>query len=118
MLGGGALGERFHGSSLSCLDIGRVPSGHQGRVTGQASPDNELGLVTGQIRRALSLDFVRAQALCLLSRLCHLGEGAREVACHRQVAAREVEEARREQSAHFLAHIRGRGVRRVGEVFR
>jgi hypothetical protein len=60
------------------------------RATGQASSDHELGLVTGQIRRALSGDMVRAQALCLISRLCHLGEGAKEAAQRRQVTAREV----------------------------
>ena len=47
------------------------------RFRGQEASDWELGVVTGHIRRALSLDFARAQGLCLLSRLCHLGEGAR-----------------------------------------
>ena len=88
------------------------------RVTGQASPEYLLGLDTGQIRRALSLDFVRAQTLCLITRLCHLGEGAKEAAHRRQVAAGEVEEARGEQNAHFRAHIRGREGRRVGEIYR
>ena len=46
------------------------------RVKGRAALDWELGLAMGQIRWALSLDFVWAQSLCLLSWLCHLGEGA------------------------------------------
>ena len=64
----------------------------------------ELGLAMGQIQRALSLDFVRAQSLCLLSRLCHLGEGAQAAVARRQ-------------QAHYQAHIRGRGVIRAGEMF-
>ena len=67
----------------------------------------ELGLVTGQIRRSLSVDFVRAQALCLFSRLAHLGEGAQAAAQRRQQAGQEEEGRRREQIAHYIAHIKG-----------
>ena len=73
--------------------------------------------MTGQIRRALSLDFARAQGLCLLSRLCHLGEGARAAVARRQQAGREEEARRREQTAHYLAHVQGRGVRRAEEIY-
>ena len=73
--------------------------------------------MTGQIRQALSLDFVRAQGLCLLSRLCHLGEGARAAVARRQQAGREEEARRREQTAHYLAHVQGRGVRRAEEIY-
>ena len=72
----------------------------------------------GEIRRALSLEFVKAHALCLLSRLCHLGEGAQAAADRRGRAAREEEERRRVQAAHFWAHVRGRGAPGAGEVFR
>ena len=48
------------------------------RARGQDGPDQELGLVLGEIRRTLSVEFVRAQSLCLLSRLTYLGEGSRE----------------------------------------
>ena len=87
------------------------------RARGQEALDWELGVVTGQIRQALSLDFVRAQGLCLLSRLCHLGEGARAAVARRQQAGREEEARRREQTAHYLAHVQGRGVRRAGEIY-
>ena len=87
------------------------------RSKGQVAGDWELGSVMGQIRRALSLDFVRAQSLCLLSRLSYLGEGARAAVARRQQAGREEEARRRDQVAHYLAHIRGRGVERAGEIF-
>ena len=62
----------------------RVASREQARE--KEAWDLELGLVTGQIRRALSLDFVRAQGLCLLSRLGHLGKGATAALARRQQA--------------------------------
>ena len=47
------------------------------RARRQEASDWELRSVMGQIRRSLFLDLVRAQSLCLLARLCHLGEGSR-----------------------------------------
>ena len=87
------------------------------RARGHEASDWELVMVMGQIRRALSLDFVRAQGLCLLSRLCHVGEGARAAVARRQQAGREEEARRREQSAHYLAHVQGRGLTRAGDIF-
>ena len=89
----------------------------RGRMRGREGSEHELGLIMGQVRRSLSIDFVRAQSLCLLSRLCNLGPGARAAAGRRQEASRGEEARRREQVAHFLAHIRGRGVGRAGEIF-
>ena len=89
----------------------RVANRVRGR--GREASDNELGVV----RRALSLDFVRAQSLCLLSRLSFLGEGARAAAGRRQQATREEEERRRVQLAHYWAHVRGWGVPRAREVY-
>ena len=47
----------------------------------------------------------------------HLGEGARAAVARRQQAGREEEARRREQTAHWLAHVQGRGVRRAGDVY-
>ena len=90
---------------------------HRVRGRGRVASENELGVVMGEVRRALSLDFVRAQAMCLLSRLTFLGEGARAAAGRRQQATRDEEERRRVQTAHYWAHVRGRGVPRGGEVY-
>ena len=87
------------------------------RARGQEASDWELGQVMGQIRRALSLDAVRAQSLCLLDRLCYLEEGAHTAADRRQQAGRDEEGRKRDQLDHYLAHIRGTGVTRAGEVF-
>ena len=94
----------------------RVAARVRGR--GYEASDHELGVTMGEIRRALSIEFVKAHSLCLLSRLCHLGEGAQAAADRRGRAAREEEERRRVQAAHFWAHVRGRGAPGAGEVFR
>ena len=71
----------------------------------------------GQIRRALSCIFIRAQALCLLARLGQVGTGARSAA-DRRVAALQAEVYRkREAEAHLEAHIRSRGLGRKGMIF-
>ena len=87
------------------------------RARGWQGSEEELGLVMGEIRRALSLDFIRAQALCLLTRLTYLGDGAGSAAQRREQVTWQEEERRRVQHAHYEAHIRGRGVPRTGEIF-
>ena len=62
---------------------------------GWQGSDQELGLIMGEIRRALSLDFVRAQALCLLTRLTYLRDGA---ARRRGLAAQDEEETSTDES--------------------
>ena len=68
-----------------------------------------LATITGRYRRILSCAIVRATESCLLARLGHLDAGAREAAQRRQVLVREEERDRREEAAHFQAHVRGRG---------
>jgi hypothetical protein len=87
------------------------------RARGWPASDWELGEVIGQVRRDLSLDFVRANALCVLARIGQVGDGARAAAQRREQAGREEEARKRERMAHYLAHVRGRGVDRAGEVF-
>ena len=91
----------------------------ESRVTarGREGGDEELGQVLGQIRQTLSCSFVRAQALCLISRLGQLGPGAKSAA-DRRVQAKKAEFARRrEAQAHWLAHVRGRGLGNTGLIF-
>ena len=87
------------------------------RARGWEGSETELGLVLGHIRRSLSLTFIRAQGLCLLSRLCHLGPRAKEAAGRREVARRAEVRRGREMDSHFLAHVRGRGMAREGTIF-
>ena len=61
-----------------------------GRGQQRVALDWDLGLAIGQIRRALSLDFVWARSLCLLSRLCYLGDGARAAVTGRQRVGEQI----------------------------
>ena len=79
------------------------------RESGRPISDNWVGQVLGAHRRSLSAAFVRAQMACLTSRMGHLGVGAREAAGRRQVAMEQEVRLRREEEAHFAAHVRGRG---------
>ena len=87
------------------------------RSLGREMSENELGVITTQIRKYLATAFIRAQSLCLLNRLCFLGEGAKEAAGRRDLARRLELGRRRERQAHFAAHIRGRGLSRIGQIF-
>ena len=87
------------------------------RERGWEGGEGELGQVMGQLRRKLSCSFVRAQALCLLSRLGQLGPGAKAAAERRGDALRAETARRREAQAHWQAHIRGRGLGKVGMRF-
>ena len=69
----------------------------------------KAGWILGQYRRLLFCLFVRSQASCLLARMGHLGEGAKECAARRRVAMAEEERMRREGEAYYSVHIRGRG---------
>ena len=79
------------------------------RETGQPVSEAKAGWILGQYRRRLSCLFVRSQASCLLARMGHLGEGAKECAARRRVAMAEEERVRKEAEAFFAAHVRGRG---------
>ena len=79
------------------------------REAGRPLSDRETGHILGQYRRVLSVTFVRSQAACLVARMGHLGEGARECAARRRVAMGEGERMRQEAAAFYTAHIRGRG---------
>ena len=87
------------------------------RDRGRQGSDNELGAIIAQIRKYLSSAFVRAQSLCLINRLCFLGEGAKAAAGRRDLARRLEVSRKREMVAHFQAHIRGQGLSRAGQIF-
>ena len=97
--------------------IGKSMVEARGRERGWEGGAGEQGQVMGQLRRQLSCTFVRAQALCLLARLGQLGPGARSAADRRADALRAETNRRREAQAHWQAHIRGRGLGRVGMLF-
>ena len=97
--------------------IGKNMVEARGRERGWEGGEGEMGQVIGQIRRKLSCTFIRAQSLCLLARIGQLGPGAKIAAERRSEAKRAETARRREAQAHWQAHIRGRGLGRVGMMF-
>ena len=67
------------------------------------SEEAEVAILTGQVRRLLSVEGVRSQARCLLDRLRGLGAGAAAAARRRQLAAQEEMRLRGERQAHLLS---------------
>ena len=86
----------------------RGPRGAQNGGEPRPTAGN-LAAIMGRYRQILSCTFIRATESCLLARLGHLDAGAREAAQRRQVTVWEEERDRREEAAHFQAHVRGRG---------
>ena len=97
--------------------LGESKAAARARSRGRQTSDRELGALIAQIRKYLSVAFTRAQSLCLVNRLRFLGEGARAAAGRR--ARDQLGEAMRQRDlqAHYQAHVRGRGLSRVGQVF-
>ena len=50
------------------------------RSLGWQMSDKELEIIVNQVRKLLSTSFIRAQSLCLISRMSYLGEGAQAAA--------------------------------------
>ena len=82
---------------------------------GRESSEEELGIIVGQIRRALSTTAVRAQAQCLLSRLNCLGNGFAQAARRRKWAVVEEERMKKERQAQWLGRERGQNLIRRGQ---
>ena len=87
--------------------------GRRQRMTEEAA----LALLTGQVRRSLSLVAARATARCLLDRLEVLGSGGRAAERRRGWREAEVRRMDREQRAHAVAQQHGRSVLKRGEIF-
>ena len=86
------------------------------RGQGWEAGPGKLGKVMGDIRRALSVTIVRANAMCLLERLSQLGPGAGAAAKRRQAAVR-LEERRRQDRQAFDLAWQAQGASRVGRAF-
>ena len=114
ILGDGSKSKDLH-SLVSTLGNNLVAA--KARARGWEAGEGELGQVIGQMRRQLSCSFIRSQALCLLSRIGQLGPGAKAAANRRSDALRADTARRREGQAHWQAHIKGRGLGRVGMVY-
>ena len=115
MVGPWADGSRDLHSLIKLLGEQRVIA--QARARGRPASNRELGIVTSQIRRVLSTSFIRAQSSCMLSRVGYLGRGGASAGERRNLMMRKEESYRKEREANYLAHVRGRGLSRVGLCF-
>ena len=109
----GDLSPDFH-KLLIAFAESRVAA--MSRAQGWEAGPGQLGKVTGEIRRAMSITIVRANALCLLNRLSQLGPGAGAAARRRQEALRLEERRRRDREAFDMAW-RAKGSCQVGRAF-
>ena len=75
-----------------------------------------MAILTGQVRRTLSLEVARAQARLLLDRVQVLGMGAGEAAVRRRWQEGEERRMAKEQRAHHLSLQLGRSVYRRGPL--
>ena len=89
----------------------------KGGKRGRMAEAGALAILTGQVRRGLSLVVARENARALLSRVQGLGRGATEAAGRRRWAASEGWRLRKEQQAHWLGQQLGRSILRRGERY-
>ena len=88
----------------------------EGMSTGNEG-SRRLGEVVGQIRRRLSLATVKANMVCMLSRLSLTGDGASEAGKRRQWQRREEDLMHRERQAVWQARISGHSIVRKGKFW-
>ena len=118
----GAWGEASEDVHLLVKDLAVSRAKHQQQLEGRwrwnkRSEEAEVAMLTGQVRRLLSLEAVRSQARCLLDRVRSLGDGAAAAARRRQWAEKEEERLGRERQAHLLSLGRGFHALRRGQFF-
>ena len=105
----GAWGEASEDIHSLVHDLASARQKHQHLLDGRrgawsrVSEKGELAMLTGQIRRSLSLEAVRSQARCLLGRLSGLGAGAASAARRRAWAETDERRMDRERRA-YLPH--------------
>ena len=109
----GDLSQDFH-LLLKTFADKRVEALARGR--GVEMGAGELGKVMGEVRRAMSVQVVRSNALCLLERLAFLGPGGRAAGETRKVVERLEERRKRQVQAYNLAN-QSRGLNRLGRAF-
>ena len=109
----GDLSEDFH-MLLGIFAKNKAEARSKGRGGGPSS--GVLGKCMGEIRRAMSVQVVRSQSLCLLERIAQSGSGAK-AAGDRRRAVQRLEEIRRRQTEAYLIASRNRGLNRVGHAF-
>jgi hypothetical protein len=88
-----------------------------GLQRGRPGSDQELAIITSQLRRRISAATVRASFTLLLERMAKVGEGARRAESRRGLEGMEEERMRRDREAQWLARVRGVGLVHRGRFF-
>ena len=96
----GPLGECSKDMHALIKVLGETKVAARARARGRQASDNELGVVISQIRKYLSISFIRAQILCL----------------HNSLERFQISR-KRDLQAHHQAHIRVQGPSRAGLIF-
>ena len=86
-----------------------------GLARGRPGSDQELAVITGQLRRRLSLAVVRANTTCLIERMAMVGGGSTIAGRRRQQLRMEEERMRGEREAHWMARVTGSSLIRRGQ---
>ena len=86
------------------------------RAQGWEAGPGQLDKVVGEIRRAMSVTVVHANATCLMKTLCQLGPGAGAAAQQRQ-AALHLEERRSQERQTFDLAWQAQRSYRVARTF-
>ena len=116
----GAWGEASEDLHILVKDLAKARAKHQQQLEGRwrhsrRSEEGEVAVLTGQVRRVLSLEGVKGSARCLLDRLRGLGVGAAAAARRRAWAEAEEQRLRRERQAHILSLGQGQHALRRGQ---
>ena len=111
----GDLSEDFH-MLLGIFAKSKAEAEARSKGRGGGPSSGILGKCMGEIRRAMSIQVVRSQSLCLLERIAQLGSGAKSAGDRRR-AVQRLEETRRRQAEAYQMASRNRGLSRIGHCF-
>ena len=103
----GAWGEASRDIHVLIQALAESRLAFTGMQRGRPGSKAELGMITGQIRRRISLVAVKAQVECLLSKLHQVGPGNQQMAKYRQWALKEDERMSRERKANWMLRYEG-----------
>ena len=112
----GAFGEGSQQLHGLLRNLAETKVQQKARASGEPPLDSEVGTTLAHFRRILSTTIVRAQAICLLTRIGHLGGRAREAAERRNLDVRREASLRQESRAYFQCRIRGRNSQRLSTI--
>ena len=88
-----------------------------GMARGRPGSDQELAIITSQLRRRISAATIRANFTCLFERMPLVGEGARRAETRRDWVRLEEEKMKNDRQTQWLSRVRGVGLVQKGRFF-